>query len=111
MTALWLPSLPLLSSDEALALEDLTSPVPAPADPWEAPAMATTRTSARPPIDLDEVVWLLRAGETIESVARRLGCAEGSIGTVVRRRGTPEQVARVLRAMAEMKEIRIGLAS
>lgn len=37
MTALWLPGRPLLDSQEADALEDLTPAPTLPADPWETP--------------------------------------------------------------------------
>ena len=61
------------------------------------------------PVDLDEVTRMLRCGETLETAARRCGVQEDSILTAVRRKGTPDQRERILRASAEMREIRISL--
>ena len=110
MTVLWLPGRPLHSSDEAGALDDLNPPPPLPADPWKGPDMS--RTDARPGrVRLDEVVHLLRYGDTIETVARTLGVREDSIIRAACKRGTPEQKSRIAQASEAMRDIRIGLAS
>jgi hypothetical protein len=70
--------------------------------------MTTTR---RGRVDLDEVVHLLRYGDTIETVARTLGVREDSIVKAATQRGTPDQRARIGRAAEDMRAIRIGLAS
>ncbi len=69
-----------------------------------------TRTT-RGRVDIAEVVTLLHAGDTLETVAVRFGVSEEWLITRSRRRGTREQHARVLAAAAEMRDIRIGLAS
>ena len=63
------------------------------------------------PVDLDEVVRLLWCRETLEMVALRMGVREDSIITATRRKGTPDQRERIMRASEDMKEIRLGLAS
>ena len=62
-------------------------------------------------VGLDLVIELLGDGDTIETVARRLGIDEASIVTAARRKGTPEQKARIAQATDEMREIRLALAS
>ena len=69
------------------------------------------RIYARPqPVDLDEVMYLLGAGETLEATARRLGVQEEAILTAGRRKGSEAQRARLARAADELREIRLGLA-
>ena len=77
------------------------------------PPVTRTRTRTRTcrGVDVDEVVYLLRCGDTIETVARRLGVEEEYIVTVARRKGTPEQRARIAQASEEMRDIRLSLAS
>ena len=108
MTLLWIPGRPLMDSTEAGALDDLDPQPPPPRDPWKEPAMTTTR---RGRVDLDEVVHLLRYGDTIETVARTLGVREDSIVKAAAQRGTPDQRARISRAAEDMKDRRLGMAS
>ena len=54
--------------------------------------------STRRPVDLDDVLWLLTAGETIERAAERMGVTVDAVQAAARRKGTPEQRARIAAA-------------
>ena len=60
---------------------------------------------------LAQVVEMLGDGDTIETVARRLDVTEEAIVTACRRNGTTAQRARIAQACAEMRDIRLSLAS
>ena len=62
--------------------------------------MRATIYSTPRPVDLDDAMWLLGAGEIPERVAQRLGVTWDAIQTAARRHGTPGQKDRIGRAKA-----------